>query len=308
MKVLVTGGAGFIGSQVADRLIAEGHDVCILDNLSTGRRENVPPAARLYEVDLEDEAGVRAVLERERPEVVNHHAAQTSVIVSLRDPLSDVQANIVNSVRLLRACLDFHVRKFIYASTGGAAYGSPDPADLPVDETYPVRPISPYGIDKHTVEHYLFLYGVNEGLRWTVLRYSNVYGPRQRAEGEAGVVAIFTNRMLRGQVCTIYGDGKQTRDFVHVHDVAEVNLRVLTAGDGEIYNIATGVESSVLEVVAALEAAWGRPIAVEHAPPRVGEVKRIALDVSKARRELGWEPRYALREGIAQTLESYRRA
>lgn len=267
MKILVTGGAGFIASHVVDRYLAAGHEVCIIDNLSTGRQENVNPQACLYEVDIRDADQVQGVLAREKPEVVNHHAAQISVVVSLSQPRFDAETNILGSLNLIQAALDHGVRKFIYASTGGAVYGDVPDGALPIPETYPVHPISPYGVSKHTVEHYLYLAWHNYGLRFTTLRYSNVYGPRQNAEGEAGVVAIFTNRLLRGQTCTIFGTGQQTRDYVYVGDVVEANWCALEAGDGEIFNIATGVETSVLGVVEALEAAWGRPVPVEHAPP-----------------------------------------
>jgi UDP-glucose 4-epimerase len=306
MKILVTGGAGFIASHIVDRYLADGHEVCILDNLSTGRRENVPPQARLYEADIRDAAQVQAIMAREKPEVVNHHAAQISVVVSLSQPRFDAETNILGSLNLIQAALDHGVQKFIYGSTGGAVYGDVPAEALPIPETYPVHPISPYGISKHTVEHYLYLAQHNYGLRTTTLRYSNVYGPRQNAEGEAGVVAIFTNRLLRGQTCTIFGSGAQTRDYVYVEDVVEANRRALEAGDGEIFNIATGVETSVLGVVEALEAAWGGPVQVEHAPPRVGEVERNCLDITKARRQLGWEPRVRVPDGIRRTIAYYR--
>jgi UDP-glucose 4-epimerase len=305
MKILVTGGAGFIASHIVDRYLAEGHDVCIIDNLSTGRRENVNPQARLYEIDIRSAEGVQEVLAREKPEVVNHHAAQISVVVSVDKPCVDAETNIIGSLNLIQAAAQHGVQKFIYGSTGGAVYGEVPDEDLPVPETYPVNPISPYGISKHTVEHYLYLARHNYGLRSTTLRYSNVYGPRQNAEGEAGVVAIFTNRLLRGESCTIFGTGEQTRDYVYVGDVVEANRCALEAGDGECYNVATGIETSVLGVVEALEAAWSEPIRAEHAPPRLGEVARSCLDVTKAQRELGWEPRVLIREGLRQTIAYY---
>ncbi|HIE51707.1 MAG TPA: NAD-dependent epimerase/dehydratase family protein [Armatimonadetes bacterium] len=305
MNILVTGGAGFIGSHIVDAYLARGHQVSVLDNLSTGRREFVPAGIPLYQVDLRDAEAVNAVLAAVRPEIVNHHAAQINVVTSLRDPALDAQTNVLGSINLLQACVAYGVRKIIYASTGGAVYGNPDPADLPVGEDYPLYPISPYGISKHTVEHYLFQTAANYGLSYTTLRYSNVYGPRQNPHGESGVVAIFTDCLLRGEPCIIFGDGTQTRDFVYVGDVVAANVAALERGDNGVYNIGTGVETSVLEVVAALEAAAGRPVAVEYAPPRVGEVYRICLDCSRAERELGWRAQVDIREGVRRTWASF---
>lgn len=307
MRILVTGGAGFIGSHVVDAYIQAGHEVAVLDNLSTGRRELVHPQARFYKVDLRDGRAVREVLEEFRPQVVNHHAAQASVVVSLENPVEDAQNNIIGSIHLLEACRRVGIEKFIYISTGGAVYGDPEPEALPVSEDYPPRPLSPYGAGKLAVENYVRLYALNLGFRYTILRYGNVYGPRQDPLGEAGVIAIFLHRIATGQPCIIYGNGHQTRDFVYVEDVARANLLALERGDGGIYNIGTGQETSVLEVIHHLRRAWDGNGEVEFAPPRPGEVFRIALDVRRAARELGWRARFSISQGIQAYVEWHRR-
>lgn len=308
MRVLVTGGAGFIGSHVTDGLLALGDEVHVLDDLSNGHRENLASEAVLWEGSITDAEFVERVFTACRPELVYHLAAQVSVIESLRDPFGDLQRNVAGSLNILLAAERHGRPKIIYSSTGGAIYGDPDPALLPVDESHPAQPLSPYGITKHTVEHYLQMAQANYGQRWTVLRYSNVYGPRQDPHGEAGVVAIFTKLLLEGRTCTVFGDGEQTRDFVYVGDVARANLLAREAGDGEILNIGTGIETTVNEVVAALEEAWGGPVAVTHAPARIGEVRRIALAPGRAAAVLGWRPEVGFRDGIARTLAYYREA
>ncbi len=219
-RVLVTGGAGFIGSHVVDRLVAAGHDVAVVDNLATGRRANLNPAARFYELDIRDPA-LGTVVERERPAVISHHAAQVDVRRSTADPLYDADVNILGSLNVLKVAVEHGVRKVIYISTGGAVYGEPE--YLPVDEDHPIHPLCEYGASKHAVEHYLYMYAENYDLDYTVLRYPNVYGPRQDPHGEAGVVAIFSQKMLKGETCTINGDGTQERDFLYVADCARAN-------------------------------------------------------------------------------------
>ncbi|MCC7494613.1 MAG: NAD-dependent epimerase/dehydratase family protein [Fimbriimonadaceae bacterium] len=306
MKALVTGGAGFIGSHVVELLQAAGHQVAVLDNLSNGKRANLAPDVPLHVGCLTDAEFVDATFAAVQPEVVIHLAAQVSVIESMKDPFDDMRRNIGGSLNVILAARRHGQPKIVYSSTGGAAYGDPDPSLLPVPETCPARPLAPYGITKHTVEHYLDAEAVNHGQRYTVLRFSNVYGPRQDPHGEAGVVAIFTVRILEGGVCKIFGDGEQTRDFVYVGDVARAVVAATTRADGEIINIGTAVETTVNEVAAALEAAWGRPYHLVHEPARTGEVKRIALAVAKARELLDWTPQVAFREGIRRTLDSYR--
>ena len=301
MRTLITGGAGFIGSNVVDRFIADGHDVAIVDNLVTGRRENLNPQARLFGQDITDIAAMRATFAEVRPEVVIHFAAQMDIRKSVADPGYDARNNIIGSLNLIQSAIETGVGKFIYASTGGAVYG--EPKELPVDETHSINPISQYGISKHTVEHYLYLYNRLDGLRYTVLRYANVYGPRQNPHGEAGVNAIFAGMMLRGETPTIFGDGTKTRDYVYVGDVVQANVLALTAGDGEMMNIGTGVQTTDQEVYDAVAAAVGFDKPALLGEERKGEIRHIALDASKAKRILGWEPTVAFREGVRRNVE-----
>ena len=301
MKILVTGGAGFIASHVADRYIELGHQVAVVDDLSTGRRENLNPGAKFYEVDITNADALETVFHAEQPELVNHHAAQMDVRRSVEEPLFDARVNILGSLNVIHSALRAGTKKVIYASTGGAIYGELE--YTPADENHPVRPLSPYGISKHAVEHYLHLYQTLEGLSYTVLRYANVHGPRQNPHGEAGVVAIFGKRMLAGEQPTIFGDGTDTRDYVFVGDVAEANCLVLEAGDGEIFNISTGRETSVQEIFDAVAQAAGYEGQSDYAPPRPGDLRRNVLDSSKAARVLNWTPRVELKEGIALTVQ-----
>jgi len=304
LKILVTGGAGFIGSNLVDALIGLSHDVVVVDNLSSGLRKNLNPRAKFYEIDICDKK-LSEVFEREKPEVVNHHAAQIDVRKSGEDPIADAEANIVGSLNVITNCLRFGVKRIIYASSGGAVYG--DVQYLPADESHPINPISQYGVSKHTVEHYLHLYSVTHGLQYVILRYSNVYGPRQNPYGEAGVVAIFAIQMLTGKQPTIFGPGDKTRDYTHVSDIVKANLVALDKGKNAIYNIGTGVETSdqeIFDTLAGVLVYKGLPI---YAPVRKGEVYRIALDCTKARKELGWSPELSLKEGIAKTADYYRK-
>ena len=245
MKILVTGGAGFIASHVVDALLEAGHDVAIVDNLSTGRRRNINPRARFYEVDIRSPELAR-VLAEERPEIIDHHAAQMDVRRSIVDPIYDADINVLGSLNVLELARQHGVRKVIYISSGGAVYG--EPVYLPCDEDHPIDPLCPYGATKHVVEHYLFMYRQNYGLDYTVLRYGNVYGPRQDPHGEAGVVAIFTGLMLAGRQAIINGNGEQERDFVYVGDCVQANLLALNSGSGEIYNVGCGVGTTVNEI------------------------------------------------------------
>ena len=303
MKVLVTGGAGFIGSHLVDALTEHGHSVVVVDNLSTGRRENVNPKARFYEMSI-CSYQLREVFEAEKPALVNHQAAQTVVHQSVDDPVFDAEQNILGSLNLILQCLRFRVRKIIYASSGGAVYG--EPQYRPVDERHPINPISQYGVSKHTAERYLELYGVEHGLEYVVLRYSNVYGPRQSPNGEAGVVSIFTGQMLRGERPTIFGQGDKTRDYVHVSDVVAANLLAMEKGKNTIYNIGTGVETSDQELFDILAELIGYKNGLHYAPVRRGEVLRICLEYSKARKELGWQPHILLKQGVSKTVTYYK--
>lgn len=304
MRILVTGGAGFIASHVADRYISLGHEVAVLDNLSTGFRAVAPPGARFYEVDLRDADGLRRVFDEFRPEVVNHHAAQIDVRKSVDDPAHDAMVNVVGSCHLLMECRRSAVKRFIYISSGGAMYG--EPRYLPVDEAHPVAPEAPYGITKHTVEHYLAVERRLSGLQTVVLRYPNIFGPRQNPKGEAGVNAIFIGMMMQGQTPTIFGDGEALRDYLYVMDAVEANVLALEKGEGEAYNLGWGVGISVNQVYQALRELMEFPNPVNHAPARAGEVSRIFLNADKARRELGWAPRVEFREGLSRTLDFFR--
>lgn len=304
MKILVTGGAGFIGSNLVDALIGLGHNVAVVDNLSSGLRKNLNPKARFYEIDIRDKK-LSEVFEREKPDIVDHHAAQIDVRKSGEDPVADAEANILGSLNLITNCIRFGVKRVVYASTGGAIYGNPQ--YLPADENHPINPISQYGVSKHTVEHYLHLYSLIHGLEYVALRYSNVYGPRQNPYGEAGVVAIFAIQMLTGKQPTIFGPGDKTRDYAHVSDIVKANIVALEKGKNAIYNIGTGIETSdqeIFDTLASVLGYKGKPI---YAPVRKGEVYRISLECSKARKELGWNAKLSLKEGIAQTAEYYRK-
>ena len=283
MKVLVTGGAGFIGSHVADLCIEKGYEVVIVDDLSTGRRSNLNPNAKFYELDIRSPQ-LREVFEQERPDFVNHHAAQMDVRRSVAEPILDADINILGSINLIECARSYDVKKFVYISTGGAVYG--EPVYLPCDEAHPIDPICQYGASKHTVEHYLYMYHVNYGLNYTVLRYPNVYGPRQDPHGEAGVVAIFAGQMLSGEQVVINGDGEQERDFVHVADCARANLLALTTDNNGIFNIGTGIGTTVNQIYTVLNEITGYKKDAVHAPPKLGETKKIYLDATKARESL----------------------
>ena len=304
MKILVTGGAGFIGSHVVDLYVERGYQVVVVDDLSTGTSSNLNPAATFYEMDVRDPE-VAEVFERERPDIVNHHAAQMDVRRSVDDPIFDADINILGSLRLIEHSRQFGVRRFIYISSGGAVYGEPE--FLPCDEAHPINPICQYGASKHTVEHYLFMYRVNYGMDYAVLRYANVYGPRQNPRGEAGVVAIFIGQMLDGQKVVINGDGKQTRDFVYVADCAWANLLTLTGGgvDG-VFNIGSGRGTSVNEIFTELQSITSYLLPPFHGPAKLGETRRIYLDANKARRELGWRPTVDLKEGLERAVAYHR--
>ena len=305
-KILVTGGAGFIGSNVVDALIDNEHEVVVMDNLSTGFQKNVNPKATFYNVDICDADKVQQIFKLEKPEFVNHHAAQIDVRRSTREPTFDAECNIIGSLNLIMQSVATGVKKFVYASTGGAIYG--EPKYLPVDENHSINPISQYGISKHAVEHYLYLYFVNHGLRYAVLRYANVYGPRQDPHGEAGVIAIFTQKMLSNQQPTIFGDGSQTRDYTFVSDIVEANILGLEKGDNAIYNIGTGIQISVQQIFDVLKTilnqeAREKPI---YGDERIGEIQHICLDATKAEKELGWIPKIDFHQGLEQTVEYYR--
>jgi UDP-glucose 4-epimerase len=304
MKVVVTGGAGFVGSHVVEHLIDAGHEVVVLDSLVGGKRSNVHPGARLREVDIRDGDAVKAAFAAERPEVVSHQAAQASVKVSMENPLLDAQTNIIGTINILEACRAHGVRKVVYAGTGGAAVG--EPKYLPVDEAHPAEPLSIYGADKYFVEHYCRIYRDTWGMDITRLRYANVYGPRQDPFGEAGVIAIFARRMLDNGDPIVNGDGEQERDYVYVGDIARANLLAIEKGGAGPYHLGTGVGTSVNTLFDRLAELTGYGKPRRHGPAMPGEVFRIFLDISRARAELGWEPQIGLDEGLRRTVESVR--
>jgi UDP-glucose 4-epimerase len=303
MRILITGGAGFIGSHIADAYVAMGHEVMVLDNLSSGKKENVPPQARFVLCDVTSDTAVEAI-RTFRPEIVNHHAAQINVRASVSDPQFDAQVNILGSLRLLEAARQSGVRKFLFASSGGAGYGEQE--RFPADESHPVRPVSPYGAAKMSVELYLNFYRAQYGLDYAALRYSNVYGPRQDPHGEAGVVAIFASLLLRRQTAIVNGDGEQTRDFVYVGDVVRANVAALDRGEGISVNIGTGIETSINTVFRTLRDLAGSRQEEIHGPAMPGEQQRSCLENRMASYELGWYPEVSLEEGLARTLEFFR--
>jgi len=299
MKVLVTGGAGFIGSHVCDLFLAAGHRVVALDNLSSGRKENLAPEVTLVVADVRSPEAAELV-RRERPDVLCHLAAQMDVRRSVADPRFDADTNILGFLNLLEAARTAGVGKVVFSSTGGAIYGEQDV--FPAPEPHPIRPLSPYGVSKAAGELYLGYYRAQYGLHSVSLRYANVYGPRQNPHGEAGVVAIFSERLLRGEPCTIYGTGKQTRDFVYVADVARANLlAVERVVEGPI-NVGTGLETDITRLHALLAEAAGRPGPARYAEAKPGEQLRSCLDATLASRSLGWSPSLSLQEGVARTV------
>ena len=300
MKILVTGGAGFIASHIVDAYIKAGHKVVVIDNLSTGNLRNLNKKAIFYRVDIRDSERVNAIMKKERPEVINHHAAFISVSESARDPLSAYDANVLGTINLLVNAKG--VKKFIFASTGGALYAGGQ--KLPATENSRIAPPSPYGMSKYLAEEAIKMYAGQLGFSYTILRYSNVYGPRQNPHGEAGVVAIFSERMIAGQPVTIY-NAKATRDYVFVGDVVSANGKSLTRGAGETMNIGTGKETTnkmLFETMALATAYRGKPSVK---PARPGELSRSCLSASHASKKLGWKPEVALRDGIIRTIASY---
>ncbi len=305
MRIVVTGGAGFIGSHVVDAYVDLGHEVVVVDDLSVGKREQVNPRARLHAVEVGSSEFV-ALLRDLRPDVINHHAAQTSVRHSVADPLDDCRRNILGTLNLLEGARLAGVGKVIYISSGGAIYG--EPATLPCPEDNPIAADSPYGISKHTPEHYLDLYSRLHGLRYTTLRYGNVYGPRQDPYGEAGVVAIFTARMLANQTVTINGTGEQERDFVYIGDVVRANILALQSGDGVAVNIGSGRGTTINAIFHLLKTETGYQPEALYGQAKPGETFRIYLDIDRAQQVLGWYPAVGLADGLRLTVGSLRHA
>ncbi len=306
MKILVTGGAGFIGSHLVDLLIGKNHEVAIIDNLSTGQRENINPKAKFLEADITDFEKIEEIFQNEKPEVVYHFAAQIDVRKSVSDPLNDARTNILAGLNLIGLAQKYGARKFIFSSTGGAIYGDTD--RRPTTEDHSEWPLSPYGIAKLTTDKYLNYYHQIHGLKFISLRYGNVYGPRQNPHGEAGVVAIFLNKMLKGDQPTINGDGLQTRDYVFVEDVARANLAALENFDKiGIYNVGTGIETDVNQLFQEINKNFESKFQEQHGPAKLGEQKTSCLDASKIKKDLGWEPQVNFTKGIKKTFEWFRK-
>jgi UDP-glucose 4-epimerase len=304
MNVLVTGGAGFIGSHVVDAYIEAGHQVVVVDDLSTGKKENLNPKARFHDMSILDDK-LQQLLRDEKIEVVNHHAAQIKVKASMDNPPFDVKVNVLGSVQLFELCRRCGVKKVIYASSGGAMYGEAD--DGPMPEETLARPFSVYGASKLSVEHYLDVFAQNFGLPYVTLRYANVYGPRQDALGEGGVVAIFTHAMMNNGKFRIYGDGLHVRDYIYVKDVARANLLALDYPKNDAFNIATEVETTTNQLFELLAKATGYTKPAEHTAPRLGDLRISVLDTARARKLLKWEPKYDLAVGLKETVEHYRK-
>lgn len=299
-KVLVTGGLGFIGSHVVDLLIEQGREVAVIDNLNCGDRNNANEKATYYETDIRDQKELKRVFEKENPTYVIHLAAQSNVPDSIKDPLADGATNILGTLNLIDLAREWKVKKFVYSSSA-AVYGNP--SYLPITEEHPIQPLSFYGLSKYTPEQYLRLYHELYGLSYTALRYANVYGPRQVAHGEGGVVAIFIDRLLQKEPIFIQGDGNQTRDFIYVRDVARANLLSLEKEESAVIHVSTGLQTSINQLVTHLEKHLRRAIQPEYTAPREGDIYHSYMDNSKMQTYLGWKPQFSLDEGLAETLQ-----
>jgi len=303
LKILVTGGAGFIASHVTDAFLAEGHDVFVLDNLSSGYKENINPKATFIQADICDK-GLSELFEKEKFDIIDHHAAQMDVRKSVKDPAFDATVNILGTINLLQNAVKTGVKKVIFASTGGAIYGEQD--YFPADEKHAMAPLSPYGISKLAVEKYLYFYHVQYKLNYTILRYANIYGPRQNPHGEAGVVAIFTTKLLNDEQPVINGSGEQTRDYVFVGDVVKANLFGLYDNDTNIYNVGTGIETNVNQLFHGLNKITGKNKEEKHGPAAAGEQMRSVITSDKLFSRSGWRPNTTLENGLAKTVEFFK--
>ena len=303
MKALVTGGAGFIGSHIVDRLIEMGHDVVVVDNLATGRIEILNPEATFYLMDLQ-RPELSKMFDHEKIDIIFHEAAQMDVRRSVADPLYDADANIRGGLNLLQTAVNHDVQKMIFASSGGVAYGEQEV--FPCDETHPLNPISPYGVAKVTMEKYCYYFAKEFGLKYTALRYANVYGPRQNPHGEAGVVSIFIKKMLAGEQPVINGDGKQTRDYVYVEDVVEANILAMDSETNEAFNVGTAIETDVNEIFHYLNKLTANKAEEKHGPAKPGEQVRSVLNWEKINSQLGWSPKIKFEEGLAKTVQYFR--
>lgn len=302
LNILVTGGAGFIASHIVDAFIENGHNVTIIDNLTTGREENINQKAKFYKLDIRDD--LSKIFEEGKFDVVNHHAAQIDVRRSVIDPIYDAGVNIIGTLNLLQNAVKYGVKKFMFASTGGAVYGEQD--YFPADENHKQQPLSPYGISKLAVEKYLYFYKEVHGLRYTILRYANIYGPRQNPLGEAGVVCIFLDKILAGEQPIINGSGEQTRDYVYVKDVVKANLLTLNEEESEIYNVGTGIETSVNELFRLINKNFNNSIKEVHGPAKPGEQMRSVITSEKLFKKFGWKPSTRLEDGLKETIDYYK--
>lgn len=302
MNVIVTGGAGFIGSHIVDKLVDNGDKVIVIDNLSTGDINNVNDKAIFYEKDIRDKE-ILEIFEKEKPDYVIHHAAQIDVQKSILDPVFDSDVNILGTINILECCRKCNVKKIVYASSA-AVYG--DPEYLPVDEKHNVNPISYYGISKHTPEHFIKTYAHLYNIKYTILRYANVYGIRQDPKGEGGVVSIFMDMMLKGKNPTIFGDGKHSRDFIYVKDIADANILALYNGDNEILNIGTGQKTTIEELFNVMNDIIGNNLKVLYGPERKGDIVHSYYNISEAKNKLNWKPNYSIRDGLKLTIEYYK--
>ncbi len=305
MKILITGGAGFIGSNIADTYIEAGHKVIIVDNLSSGNKKNINSKAKFYKADITNRKALEKIFQKEKPDIVNHHAAQIDVRKSIEDPIYNAKINELGTLQLLNCCVKYKVKKIIFASTGGALYGEIK-EKKGAGENHSLEPISPYAITKRAAELYLMAYSKNCNLDFTVLRYGNVYGPRQDPHGEAGVVAIFVGKLQKNQEPYIYGNGKQTRDYVFVKDVCSANLLALKKGKNKIYNIGTGTATSVNTLFSELKKIQKFGGDAIYKPPRVGELFRSVLCANKAKKELNWKPKTSIRDGLSKTVDYFK--
>jgi UDP-glucose 4-epimerase len=305
VKILVTGGAGFIGSHIADAYVREGHDVVVIDDLSSGTRQNVNPNAKFIQLDIRDK-GVEELFQSERFEVVNHHAAQMDVRRSVADPQFDASVNVLGGLNILENARRHNVRKVVFSSTGGAIYGEQD--YFPADEQHPLRPLSPYGITKLCTEKYLFYYKEVHGIDHVILRYANIYGPRQNPHGEAGVVAIFASRLLHDEQPVINGDGKQTRDYTFVADVVKANVAALSYKGSNIFNVGTGKEHDVNFLFKVLREHLNNVCPEKHGPAKLGEQMRSVISFAKIHQELGWSPTVSLEDGLRLTAEYFKKS
>ena len=302
MKILVTGGVGFIGSHIVDAYINLGYKVVVIDNLSTGFRKNLNPKAKFYKADIGDLLKIEKIFQKEKPQIVNHHAAIAEVVKSLRDPLPTLNVNVIGTINLLLVAGKIRVKKFIFSSTGGAIYGQPD--KIPADENTPAIPLSPYGLSKLLGEECIKFYAKHYGFDYLIFRYPNVYGPRQNPKGEAGVVAIFSGLMRKGKQPTIFGDGSKTRDYVHIDDIVRANIIGLHKGKNEIFNLGWAKKISDQKIFDTIAKNLNFKKPPIYAPFRHGEVYQIALSAKKARKNLGWQPQISLEEGIKKTVKT----